>query len=63
MKQTFDQFLQEIHFKIYPQLLDDDIYEHYQNWIDRLDKEEIEKWGNMYGEEQFLAGKSEVLNK
>lgn len=61
MKQTFEEFMQEVHFQTHPQLLDDDIPDSYDAWIGNQDIEEMMDWAQLYGRQCWLNGKEEVL--
>lgn len=61
LKRTFEDFLKEVHFKIFIQVLDDDLVEDFDNWLENLDGEEYIKWGEFYGREQYLAGQGSIL--
>lgn len=63
MNQTFEEFLQEFHIKLYPQILDDDLTDSFDKWLGDLDGEEYINYAELYGKSQFLAGKTELLNK
>lgn len=62
--QTFEGFLaEEVHYKLFPTLLDDDIPDHFDNWLGTLDVENLMGWAELYGRSQFIAGKSEILHE
>ena len=62
MKRTFEQFLeQEVHYKLFPEVLDDDIPDHFSDWLGEMEIDNLLEWGELYGKEQYLAGKEEVL--
>lgn len=58
---TFEDFLQGIHAGLYPQTLDDDLPDAYQNWLGEMDAEKFIEWGEFYGQQQFLAGREKEL--
>lgn len=62
MKRTFEQFMQDVHSDLFPNLLDDDIPDHFNDWIGEQDGSNIMDWAELYGREQYLAGKKEVLD-
>lgn len=62
MKQTFEDFLQDIHGKNYNGL-DDDVPDSFDNWLSQLDGEEYIQFAESYGKLQFLAGKIAGLDK
>ena len=48
--QTFEGFLaEEVHYKLFPTLLDDDIPDHFDNWLGTLDVENLMEWAELYG--------------
>lgn len=55
---TFEEFLRDIHFALYPQLLDDDLDDHFQEWSKETD---LIEWGELYGKKRFLEGKESAL--
>lgn len=59
--QTFEQFLQDIHFQLFPMILDDDLPDAFEDWIAEIDVEKVLEWGNLYGKQQYLIGKEEIL--
>jgi hypothetical protein len=63
-KQTFEQFLaEEVHYKLFPTVLDDDLSDHFDDWLGELDVERLMSWAELYGKSQYLAGQEEVLTK
>ena len=59
---TFEQFLmEEVHAKIFPQLLDNDISDHFNDWIGQKEVDEIIEWADLYGRECAIKGKEEIL--
>jgi hypothetical protein len=60
-KRTFEEFLQERCFKIFPQVLDDDMPDAYDKWTSSLDGEEYIEYADLYGKEQYIVGKEEIL--
>ena len=61
--QTFEDFLRDIHFQLYPMILDDDLADSFDDWIGDVDVEKILVWGELYGKKMYLAGKEEILTK
>lgn len=61
--QTFEQYLQEIHAEIFPQILDDDLSDHFDDWLSELDGEGYIKWAESYGKKLYLRGGLDALNK
>ena len=37
----FEKYLQDVHFKLHPMLLDDNIPDHFDHWVSNLDAQEI----------------------
>lgn len=64
LKRTFEDFLREIHGQVCAQLgvLDDDMPDHYDEWITEKQVDDIIEWGTLYGREQFLAGQAKILS-
>lgn len=62
-ERTFEDWLQEFHIKLYPQILDDDLPDAFNDWLQQLDVDELLRYGNLFAKEQNLAGQSYVLNK
>ena len=60
-KRTFEDFLQERHANIFPTLLDDDMPDHFDDWIGEQDGANMMDFAELYGKEQYLAGKEEML--
>lgn len=48
-KQTFDDFLQDIHAEHY-QGIDDDMYDDYETWLADQDTQEIIDWAQEWGD-------------
>lgn len=43
---TFTEYLQEVHMKAYPMLLDDDLPDHFDDWLSDLSIDEWIDHGN-----------------
>ena len=54
--------MQEIHANIHTQILDDDLPDHFDDWICELQGDEWIKWADLYGREQFLAGQYKLIH-
>lgn len=39
--ETFEDYLKEQHYNNFPQLLDDDLSDHYDDWLGTLDVQEV----------------------
>ena len=61
-KETFEEFLREMHHEIYPEVMDDDLPDHFECWLYDLDVAKTMEWAEVYGRQQFLAGQSHMLN-
>ena len=61
--QTFNEFLEEWHIELYPELLDDDLPDAYDNWLADLSADDFIKYGDFYGKTLYLKGKEEVYNE
>lgn len=55
---NFEEYLKEIHAELFPQLLDDDMPDHFDDWLGSLDGEEYINYADLYGE----AIKKEFVN-
>ena len=53
---SFEKYLQKIHSLAFTSVLDDDLSEHFNNWLSQLDNQELLRYGQLYGEETFLEG-------
>lgn len=60
-KQTFNEFMQEVHSQIFPMVLDDDLPDHYSDWLGTHDVQEMMEYAELYGKSQYLVGKEEIL--
>ncbi len=60
-KETFEEFLREAHYNIYPEVVDDDLPDHFECWLCDLDVEKTMEWAELYGKQQFLAGQDHVI--
>lgn len=59
--ETFEDFLKEIHADLFPQLLDDDMPDHFDDWLGTLDGEDYIKWGELYGKKMHIQGSRETI--
>ena len=57
---SFEDFLRDWHAEIYPELLDDDMSDHFDNWLGELDGEDYIKYAELYGKEMRLKGMEEI---
>lgn len=46
---NFEEALQEEHSKQHPQVLDDDLPDHFDNWLANLEQEDLIKLADKYG--------------
>jgi hypothetical protein len=51
MKETFESYLKNIHFRDYPQLIDDNIPEHFDDWIGDQDVDTIMSYADDYAKQ------------
>jgi len=58
---TFIEFMQEIHYKVFPMVLDDDLPDHFNNFLDDLGGEDYIRYAEQYGREQYLSGQAHVI--
>lgn len=63
IKKPFEKYLEEICFKIHPEVLDDDMPDFFDKWLSELPVEDHIKWAESYGQERYLEGKEEILIK
>ena len=49
-KTTFELFLQEKHFEENPQILDDDLTDACNDWLENLQADDFIKYGEEYGD-------------
>ena len=62
-KQTFKNYLMEVHCINNPEILDDDLPDHFDNWLSIESQESIIEYAELFGKKQYLTGKDEILNK
>lgn len=48
---TFEDFLQEQHSELYPTLLDDDVPDHFDDWLGTLDGEDYIQFADEFAAE------------
>lgn len=53
---SYEDYLKDIHFQKHPEVLDDDLNEHFEAWLSGLDGEEWIEYGQGYGDAMYLAG-------
>lgn len=56
MKKTFEYFLQDRFMELEPQVLDDDLPDAFEAWLEKLDIEELMKFADAFGEYKALEG-------
>lgn len=61
--ETFEDFLKEIHAELFPMLLDDDMPDHFDDWLGTLDGEDYIKWGDIYGKKMHITGSRKTLRE
>lgn len=61
--QRFEEYLAGIHTKLNPQILDDELPDSFNDWLGDLDGEDFMKWAELYGQQEYLAGKKSILNQ
>lgn len=59
---TFEKFMEDIHYQIFPEVLDDDLPDHFDHWLSVLDVANMMEWAEIYGRQQFLSGQSHAFN-
>ena len=62
MKQNFESYLMEYFTRVEPSILDDDIPDAFNDWLENVDMDTIFKVADYYGREQFVNGGKEVLD-
>lgn len=55
MKQTFENYLEEVHAKLYTGT-DDDMLDQCNDWVANLDIQEVIDYAEQWGAEQYEAG-------
>lgn len=60
MKQTFEDYLKDVHAVNYMGI-DDNMPDQFDNWLSQLDGEEYITYADRYGNEQYITGKQEIL--
>ena len=53
---TFEDFLRERHAELFPTVLDDDMPDHFDNWLGQLDGEEYMEFAQAYGDQAYNLG-------
>lgn len=59
---NFEDFLQSKHADQCEGVLDDDMSDDYENWITNLDVQDMQDYGEEWGERRYLDGKEFVLD-
>ena len=62
-KETFEQFLERLCFDINTTVLDDDMPDFFDNWLANVEMEDMMRWGQMYGESQYVEGMGQIVNQ
>lgn len=60
--QTFEDFLQDTHLEDCPTVLDDDLPDAFNAWLE-MDIESLIAYGDEYGKKMFKAGQDEMLRQ
>lgn len=61
MKQkTFEDYMGDIHMELFPSLLDDDISDHFDNWLGELDGEDYMRFGEIVVLRERIEGIKEA---
>lgn len=63
MKQNFEGYLMEYFCKVEPTVLDDDIPDAFNDWLEGIDIDTIFKVADSFGRLKFLEGKLEGEQK
>jgi len=56
MKQTFEDYLKDLHLSDEPMTLDDDLPDAFENWLENLSQEFILKMAQNWGETEYSKG-------
>jgi hypothetical protein len=56
--QTFEEYLQVQFSGLHPEVLDDDLPEKFNAWLEQLDVEELIDYADVYGAKCYTEGKS-----
>ncbi len=62
-KRTFEDFLRDFHYNLYPMVLDDDLPDHFDDWLGQIEPAEYVRWADLFAQEQFLAGMDHVIKQ
>lgn len=46
---SFEDYLKEQHMNEFPEILDDDLPDHYDDWVGSLDAEDFIRFADLYG--------------
>lgn len=57
---NFEDYLQEKHMEANPMILDDDLPDHFDEWLGNLDIETVIIMADAYGAQKHLEGVQEV---
>lgn len=55
-KETFEDYLKQVHFRQFPELLDDDLPDAFDSWVSGLDAQEIMEYAEDYGAKCYKEG-------
>jgi uncharacterized protein (DUF2164 family) len=62
--QTFEDFLREIHTKHFSDgVLDDDLQDNFDSWVQNLDVQEVIDYAENYGRQQYNQGRIDALKE
>lgn len=53
---TFEEYLEERHTELFPTVLDDDMPDHFDNWVGSLDADEVMRYAEDAVPKAFFAG-------
>lgn len=60
---TFEEFMKERHAVVCPDVLDDDLPDHFDKWITELQVDDVLDYGTLYGREQNLRGREAIIQQ
>lgn len=60
-KQTFKQFLQDIHLRKFPMIPDDQRQEEFNLWVSYWWEKDFFKYSELYGKKRYKEGKEEII--
>ena len=53
-KRDFKEFLEEVHIEIFPQVIDDDLPDHFSDWLCEMEQDDMIDYANLHQRQQTL---------